>query len=110
VEVKGTTTAGESVLVTRNEVEHAKRMFPAIALAVVSGIVLRGDADGVPTAEGGILTVLEPWDVTLFELRPFAFECVIVGPDGVRSGASGGASSGLEPREAVWPDLASPGS
>jgi hypothetical protein len=81
VEVKGTTTAGESILLTRNEVEYAKSVFPAFALAVVSGIVLRVDEDGVPSAEGGTLTLLHPWDVTKCELRPLAFECVLSGQD-----------------------------
>ena len=76
---KGTTTVGESVLVTRNEVEHARCMFPAIALVVVSGIVLHSDEEGVPIAEGGALTVIEPGDISRCELRPLAFECVIVG-------------------------------
>ncbi len=52
VEVKGTTGDGSSILLTANEVEHARRQFPNVSLFVVSGVVLaqakaRG---GVPLA------------------------------------------------------------
>jgi hypothetical protein len=71
VEVKGTTGAGENVLLTRNEVAHA-RTFPDLALVVVSRIELsRGAA---PSASGGSKRVEEPWRIDMGELSPLAYE------------------------------------
>lgn len=53
VEVKGTVSAGESVLLTPNEVEHARAAFPNTALAVVRDIALHDDGSG---ASGGVST------------------------------------------------------
>lgn len=79
VEVKGTTGAGASVIVTINEVEHARANAPHVALFVVSGIRL--DRDGPnPVASGGTSRVFEPWHVEDFELKPIAFECVVPPP------------------------------
>lgn len=63
VEVKGTTGDGGSVLLTRNEVDHARDRYPHVALVVVSGIDLAGRGTGAPTASGGALRVFLPWDV-----------------------------------------------
>jgi hypothetical protein len=59
VEVKGTTTLGQQVLLTRNEVAHA-RTFPHPVLAIVSEIDLVDGAEGV-VASGGRLRLLDPW-------------------------------------------------
>jgi hypothetical protein len=40
VEVKGTTSDGDRVLLTRNEVSHARDWYPRVALIVVSCIEL----------------------------------------------------------------------
>ncbi len=76
VEVKGTTGAGEAVILTRNEVAHAREQGPRMALAIVSGIRLEKRESDV-LAKGGILRVIRPWaiddgvlDPTQFEYRP----------------------------------------
>jgi hypothetical protein len=61
VEVKGTTTLGETVLLTPNEVQHALTNHPHTALAVVRQIVLDGRGTASPRADGGTLEVLEGW-------------------------------------------------
>ena len=63
VEVKGTTGAGESVFLTRNEVHHARDHYPDVALFVVSGIELQGRGTEMPRAQGGSATVWDPWEV-----------------------------------------------
>lgn len=72
VEVKGTTSTGETVLLTRNEVEHA-RIFPRVALFVLSSIVLSRDPGGKPHASGGSRHVIDPWLPSPENLRPLAF-------------------------------------
>jgi len=74
VEVKGTTSDGATIVLTRNEVLHARNEYPRIALFVVSWIdlSLRGDS---PVATGGVLTRYEPWKVDNFELVPLSFQC-----------------------------------
>jgi hypothetical protein len=68
VEVKGTMGAGERILLTANEVRHARSAFPEVALVVVSGITF---TDG--RAEGGEPILRQPWDVNAGELTPTAF-------------------------------------
>jgi hypothetical protein len=63
VEVKGTTSAGTDVILTRNEVTHARQYYPNAALFIVSGIQLSQDAVGEVVAHGGTLGVLHPWDI-----------------------------------------------
>jgi len=71
IEVKGTTSLGLSILLTRNEVRHAQANNDRVALFVVSKIT--ANASGGCT--GGIIQVLEPWDIRQDELDPVAFEC-----------------------------------
>jgi hypothetical protein len=72
VEVKGTTSAGHAVLLTRNEVANAKAQHPNVALVVVSHI--RVDRTAVPpTASGGQLRVDDPWSLVETALEPLAF-------------------------------------
>lgn len=75
VEVKGTTGGGDSVLLTANEVEHARTQAPHMALFVVSEIQL--DRGPEPVASGGIVRILEPWDIGTCRLRAVAFECAL---------------------------------
>ena len=70
VEVKGTTSLGLSVLLTRNEVRHAQANNDRVALFVVSSIV--ASASG---CTGGTIQILEPWDIRADELEPIAYEC-----------------------------------
>ncbi len=72
VEVKGTTSAGEKVVVTRNEVHLHLEEFPKNALIVVSKInLVKGDP---PVASGGTLTVLLPWKIDTSTLDALGFE------------------------------------
>jgi hypothetical protein len=75
VEVKGTTGGGASVLLTANEVAHARAQAPHVALFVVSEIRLQREPE--PVASGGTVRILEPWDIGACELRPVAYECVL---------------------------------
>jgi hypothetical protein len=61
VEVKATTGDGSSVVLTRNEVDHARVNYPRTALAVVSRITPPG-ADG-GAATGGVLRFVVPWEI-----------------------------------------------
>lgn len=70
VEVKGTTSLGLSVLLTANEVQHARENNGRVALFVVSEIIL---ASG--RCSGGIVHVIEPWDIREDKVEPLAFEC-----------------------------------
>ena len=72
VEVKGTTGSGEAVLLTRNEVAHAERMFPEIGLFVVAQIELLRES-GRPIARGGLDRVIFPWRLDRSDLEPLAF-------------------------------------
>jgi hypothetical protein len=74
VEVKGTTTAGESVLLTPNEVEHARAAFPNTALVVVRDITLHDDGSG---ASGGVLGVIRPWRPQADDLEPLGYIYVV---------------------------------
>ncbi len=72
IEVKGTSTAGQSVLLTPNEVEHA-RSYPHVALFVLSDIEI--DFSGSdPVVTGGTPRVFHPWSISVASLRPTGFE------------------------------------
>ncbi|MEU5440999.1 MrcB family domain-containing protein [Streptomyces griseofuscus] len=61
-EVKGTTSAGTEVILTRAEVEKQRRYYPHNALVVVHSIRL--DRTGSkPTTTGGVLHCTSPWVV-----------------------------------------------
>lgn len=72
VEVKGTTTGGQSVELTVGEVEHA-RHFDRMALFVVSDIAF--DRNGRP--KGGKQWVADPWTPDAEALTPLRFRYVV---------------------------------
>jgi hypothetical protein len=74
VEVKGTTGAGAAVLLTPNEVAHARTHYPAMALIVVAGIWVAEADDGPPRASGGVPHVHEPWRIDDGTLVPVGYE------------------------------------
>ena len=74
VEVKGTTGTGESILLTKNEVEHAKT-FSSIALFVVSNIILECSPEKTWVASGGKIAIYDPWNIALCDLTPLTFQC-----------------------------------
>lgn len=62
VEVKGTTSAGQEVILTRAEVEKQRKYYPDNALVVVHSIEL--DRTGAePETSGGVLHCTSPWVV-----------------------------------------------
>jgi hypothetical protein len=73
VEVKGTTSQGERVLLTRNEVFHAKRTESAVALFILARIILIKSDDSV-VASGGTQIILDPWHINDGALEALAFE------------------------------------
>jgi MrcB-like, N-terminal domain/Domain of unknown function (DUF3883) len=62
VEVKGTTSKGAAVVLTRNEVEHHKEAFPHHALVIVRNIEL-DRSTAPPTVSGGELFERQPWKI-----------------------------------------------
>lgn len=72
VEVKGTTGAGQAVILTRNEVEVHKTYYPQNALALVRGIKL--EKSDPPTADGGELVLFLPWKLSIEDLEPVVYE------------------------------------
>lgn len=81
VEVKGTTSDGATIVLTRNEVIHAQNQHPRVALYVVSRIEL-SLKDGAPVASGGQLARYEPWAIEDFELIPLSFQCLMLSSRG----------------------------
>ena len=71
VEVKGTTTDGAEVILTPNEVAHA-REYGRVALFVVSGINLIRD-DGEVTSSGGTICIHDPWQIDSGALAPVGY-------------------------------------
>jgi hypothetical protein len=76
VEVKGTTSTGQEVAVTYNEVEAHRERHPNNALIVVHSIDLVR-APEPPKANGGKLLILSPWKIEESHLRPIAFRCLV---------------------------------
>jgi hypothetical protein len=66
VEVKGTTTSGESVILTRREVERARK--GNTALYILHSIRLKGEK-----AAGGVERVIPKWDIGKGRLTPLNF-------------------------------------
>ena len=76
VEVKGTTTAGDHVLLTRKEVDEAEE--PGYALFVVSGITLDKSDASAPVASGGTSRRFFPWCVDRGQLGPISYNCKLI--------------------------------
>ncbi|MDV6979101.1 protein NO VEIN domain-containing protein [Mycobacterium intracellulare] len=73
IEVKGTTTDGSDIVLTRNEVALHKRTYPLNALTIVRAILLtRTESDEV-IPSGGELTVVMPWALDEDRLTPLAY-------------------------------------
>jgi ATP-dependent phosphoenolpyruvate carboxykinase len=70
VEVKGTTGAPSSVILTKNEVQVHREQFPLNMLLVVHGIELSLDRQ---RAGGGLLHPLNPWEIADSRLEPLSF-------------------------------------
>ncbi|WP_367124440.1 hypothetical protein [Streptomyces phytohabitans] len=81
VEVKGTTSAGHDVILTRSEVEKQRRYYPANALVVVHAIVLDRTA-AEPVASGGVLHCTSPWEIANEDLTVISYAYRTVVGDG----------------------------
>lgn len=75
VEVKGTRSTGETISLTANEVELAKRCSPNTVLCVVHSIQVSGH--GKPRAIGGEVVIYDNWNPEQHDLRPVAFVCTL---------------------------------
>jgi hypothetical protein len=76
VEVKGTTSTGERIVITRNELAAHRARYPTNALIVVHHINLIKGPEG-PSADGGELMMLWPWEINEEFLKPLAFQYTI---------------------------------
>lgn len=72
VEVKGTRSLGSTVVLTRNEVQHADEFVTD--LFIVSSISLSFDTEGRPITSGGDTRLLEGWKPESAALKPLSYE------------------------------------
>lgn len=63
VEVKGTTTLGQEVLLTKNEVSFAESNGEQMVLFILHSIDLPPEKDGTVRATGGVTQVTQPWRI-----------------------------------------------
>jgi Protein NO VEIN, C-terminal len=78
VEVKGTTTDGAEVILTPNEVRHA-REHSCTALFVVSNITVERAEDGTVMATGGRRHLYDLWRLDDGTLTPLGFRYQVPG-------------------------------
>lgn len=71
VEVKGTTSMGEQVIVTRNEIEHARSAGNCILFIVKNVEVVQ--VGGAVSSQGGRPDVFWPWNVDSGSLQPISY-------------------------------------
>jgi hypothetical protein len=74
-EVKGTTSAGEQIIITHAEVEFARAHQQDMLLVVVSGIEVTTDENGHASAHGGTPTIRRNWAPEMSQLRPISYIC-----------------------------------
>jgi hypothetical protein len=76
VEVKGTTSSGRSVLLTPNEVHHARTTLAEVALFIVAYIDVEGRGPEA-YATGGDAMLIDPWNIIESNLHPVGYEYVL---------------------------------
>lgn len=83
VEVKGTTTFGETIILTRNEVAHAKKAHPNVELFVVTDIRIDEQDGDDHVASGGVARVCGNWLPTDDRLMPmgYVYSTGLAGPE-----------------------------
>ncbi|MFA9444453.1 DUF3883 domain-containing protein [Egicoccus sp. AB-alg6-2] len=80
IEVKGTQSRGQEVLLTPNEVAHA-RAYPDVSLVVVHSIAVTETKTQV-VADGGELAVYDPWLIDTGDLAALGYAYTVPGvPD-----------------------------
>jgi hypothetical protein len=72
VEVKGTTTAGTHVILTPNEVEHARAHRETVLFVLANILIDRSNDEQVVASDGDII-VVDPWVIDEKALRPVGF-------------------------------------
>jgi hypothetical protein len=77
VEVKGTTGAGEQIILTQRELEFARRNRSDMSLAVISGIELKNGKTDQAAASGGYLRVIDGWAPEPAQVTPISYMCVV---------------------------------
>jgi hypothetical protein len=75
VEVKGTQELGKSVILTRNEVEHAKKYPDSSIFVLVHSIRVRPNGTSFDVSEGTVRVCI-PWLLDSEELKPICFSWV----------------------------------
>ena len=70
VEVKGTQTSGDTIILTKNEVELSQENGSNMILFIVHSIVMNKKAI---KKESGIVSIIEPWQVSDDRLTPISF-------------------------------------
>ncbi len=75
VEVKGTKSEGDSIILTENEVKISQQ--ERCVLFVVSNINLKRNEEGHLKAEGGIVRIIDPWRVDEHILQPISYKCIL---------------------------------
>jgi hypothetical protein len=73
VEVKGTQTTGEEVLLTPNEVRYAQVHKLEMMLFILRDVAVHDDGNGTVTVEGGTVS-LQNWDIDTGVLTPLAYK------------------------------------
>ena len=79
VEVKGTQSSGEEVLLTKNEVSFAKKHAKKMVLFIRHSVKIRNPAGANPTASGGDNAILRPWRIHETDLIPTVFRYSVPG-------------------------------
>jgi hypothetical protein len=68
----GSQADGSEVILTPNEVRHA-REYPCTALFILSNITIERADDGTVTAAGGNRNLFDPWPIDDGTLTPLGF-------------------------------------
>ena len=77
IEVKGTTGAGNSIMLTHGEVKHVRQHRHGSALVIVSGIVLT-ESDGKWVGSAGkVTTHEEPWIIDASALEATEYRYIV---------------------------------
>ena len=79
VEVKGTITDGDEIILTPNEVRHALQCNQAV-LFVLSKIRVETNQDGSSLVTGGLVRVCDPWQLSTDLLRPISYRYQLHSP------------------------------
>lgn len=74
IEVKGTAGDGSAIILTANEVDHARAHYPHVELFIVSDILVIVEQGDLLDTSGGNDTVYQRWDVDAGVLTPITYK------------------------------------